>query len=63
MFGQITEAEAARRGLIDQNAFVHTEQDGRLLVRNHRAELEWYPLNQLPHTPQPIGWRSGVNDQ
>ena len=48
MFGQITEAEAAERNLINKYAYVYVEEDGRLVVRNHRAKLEWHPLNQLP---------------
>lgn len=60
MFGQITEAEAAERNLINKYAYVYVEEDGRLVVRNHRAKLEWHPLNQLPHVSQPSGWRSGV---
>lgn len=57
-WGQITEEEAARRGLM-ADALAERTPDGRVLVRHHATGLEWRPLRELAPTVSPV-WRGGL---
>lgn len=57
-YGQITEQEAASRGLL-QDAIAETAADGRVLVRHVGTRLQWTPRIALVRPAAPF-WRGGM---
>lgn len=56
--GQITESEAAGRGLMSGAIAVRAD-DGRVVVRHPSTGLQWTPVEAMPETVRPAGWRGG----
>lgn len=62
VYGQITEAEAVERGLVE-HAHRIDDLDGTPLRYHRGARVYWIRAADMPSTPQPAGWKAGHSGQ